>query len=77
MTSNYGIKKCFLSHQLNQEIDISTDSSDFGFDSPAKSNEWIKNRFNCRSYIIGRAYDEPYGGCAIENVLLGRNYIID
>lgn len=77
MTSNHGIKNSFLSNQLNQEIELSADSSHICFDSPFKNNEWKKDGLNCRSYIIGRAYDEPHGNCTIENVLLGRNYIID
>lgn len=43
------------------------------------SSRRFKQRINLsnRSYIIGRAYDEPLCGEHVENLLLQRNFIID
>lgn len=77
MTSNHGIDNNALQHKLCQESDFSAGTSLNFLDSPARRNEWKKNRFSSRSYIIGKAYDEPYDCRMVENILLGRHFIID
>lgn len=77
MTSNFGIKKSVAPYQPNQELDFSAGKSLNRLNSPDISDEWRKTRFNCRSYIIGKAYDEPHSCHMVENILLQRDYIID
>jgi len=77
MTSDHGIKNSAQSFRQNQEYDFAAGSSRTCYDLPAMGKEWKMNRFSCRSYLIGRAYDEPPPCCTVENILLGRMYIID
>ena len=40
-------------------------------------DEWEKSSMNGRTYVICKAYQEPGKNSSIENVILGRTYIID
>ena len=77
MTSNFGIKTNAPPYRQNLELDFPAGKSLDRFSSSAISDEWRKTRFNCRSFIIGRAYDEPCGSVTVENILMQRDYIID
>jgi len=77
MNSNYGSKDCAMPYQLNLETDLCTDHASTCIDSPLSGTEWKKNRFSNSSYIICRAYDEPCTSHLVENILMGRMYIID
>ncbi len=77
MTDQHGVKKNVLSLRKNQNFDSTSGEFSILRDSPLRGNERRKGTLNCRSYLIGRAYDEPHYCCLIDNILLSRKYIID
>lgn len=77
MTDQHGVKKNVLFLRKNQNFDSTNGEFSILRDSPLPDHERRKGTINCRSYLIGRAYDEPHGCCVIDNILLARTYIID
>ena len=76
MTDQHGVKKNVLSIRKDQTFDSTSGEFCILRDSPLRGKR-RKGTISCRSYLIGRAYDEPHGCCVIDNILLARTYIID
>ena len=75
--SNYGSKNRSMPGQINGETDLSTDYTCSCSDFPLDADEWRAKRLSRNAFMICRAYDEPRTCCTVENILMGRKYIID